>query len=194
MTQKTPDSATLVPPTEVPYTEPTRALNCLSPSTVRGFPVFYIDINLRCFIGSGSYVKFLGSTNIRNDSGILDPTWECLIDGVDIGTTDPFPFPENNWSLCEWKDGTPGQHTLTVRANSRGRTFWADRVEYVPSPNAIVPDGSVVSVRHTDYAIKLQSGWEPLGEDANVTRTQGATAEVEFVGEFLGSSSTVFGS
>jgi hypothetical protein len=134
---------------------------------------------------SGSYVKFLGSTNIRNVSGVIDPTWECFVDDTDIGATDPFPHPENNWSLCEWKDGTPGEHTLTVRASSKGRAFWADRVEYVPSPKASVPEGSVVSVRHTDKAVNFQNGWEPLGEDANLTVTRGATVEVEFVGKFF---------
>ncbi|KAH6879650.1 hypothetical protein BKA70DRAFT_206662 [Coprinopsis sp. MPI-PUGE-AT-0042] len=137
------------------------------------------------FTFDGSSVELLGSNNPRNESGIIDPTWECLVDGVDIGATDPFPFQENNWSFCNWKDGTPGEHTLTVRVRSQGQTFWVDRVQYVPSPKASVASGSVISVSHLDNAITLGDGWVPLGGDANLTTTRGATAEVEFVGTKL---------
>ncbi|KAH6879653.1 hypothetical protein BKA70DRAFT_1345189 [Coprinopsis sp. MPI-PUGE-AT-0042] len=137
------------------------------------------------FTFDGSYVKLSGSNNIRNVSGVIDPTWECLVDGVDIGASEPFEFAENNWPLCEWKDGTPGQHTLTVQAKSQGQTFWVDRMEYVPSPKAGVPDGSVISVPNVDNAIKLGDGWAPLGGDANMTSSPGATAEVEFIGTML---------
>jgi hypothetical protein len=132
---------------------------------------------------TGSAVRLWGSNNPRNESGIIDPTWDCLIDNVDIGATDPFPFAENNWLFCDWKDGTPGEHTLTVRVQSQGQTFFVDRVEYIPSPTASVPGGSVISVDHKDNAIKLGEGWGALGGSANFTTARGATAEVEFVGE-----------
>ncbi|KAH6890044.1 hypothetical protein BKA70DRAFT_1328817 [Coprinopsis sp. MPI-PUGE-AT-0042] len=136
------------------------------------------------FTFDGSSVTLWGSNNPRNESGIIDPTWDCLIDNVDVGATDPFPFAENNWAFCDWK-GTPGEHTLTVRANSQGQTFWVDRVEYVPSPTANVAGGSVISVSHADNAIKLGEGWGALGGTANFTTSRGATAEVEFVGTRL---------
>lgn len=137
------------------------------------------------FTFDGSAVTLWGSNNPRNESGIIDPTWACLIDGVDIGTTEPFPFAENNWPFCDWKDGTPGEHTLTVRASPQGQTFWVDRIDYTPSPSASVPGGSVISVDHRDNAIKLGEGWGALGGTANFTQSRGAIAEVEFVGTRL---------
>ncbi|KAH6896359.1 hypothetical protein BKA70DRAFT_753600 [Coprinopsis sp. MPI-PUGE-AT-0042] len=133
------------------------------------------------FTFDGSSARLWGLNNSATEPGVIDPTWECLIDGAKIEDTAPFSFAENNGLLCDWKDGTPGEHNLTVRANPQGQTFWVDRVDYVPSPNASVPNGSVISVPNNDNAIKLGNGWGPLGENANVT-AGGATAEVEFVG------------
>ncbi|KAH6890045.1 hypothetical protein BKA70DRAFT_1409027 [Coprinopsis sp. MPI-PUGE-AT-0042] len=128
------------------------------------------------FTFDGSVVKLFGTNNPRSD---LDPDWDCLVDGENIGKTDPSGAVENRWIFCEWEDGTPGEHTLT------GRTFWVDGVEYTPSLGASVPTGSIISVPILDHAIKLGAGWGPLGGTANVTTKQGASAEVEFVGTRL---------
>ncbi|KAF9528097.1 hypothetical protein CPB83DRAFT_883694 [Crepidotus variabilis] len=65
---------------------------------------------------SGTTVKVYGSNNIRNDSGVLDPTWECFIDQQSIGASDPFPYVENNWPFCE-KSLSDGPHTLTINGD-----------------------------------------------------------------------------
>ena len=134
---------------------------------------------------TGTSAQVFGSNNPRNESGVIDPTWDCLVDGVDIGSTEPFRFKQNNWLFCDWKDGTPGEHTLTVRANSQGQTFWVDWMEYTPSPKAEVPTGSVVAINHKDAIVKLSPGWGGLGSTADFTTTRGATVEIEFVGAFL---------
>lgn len=55
----------------------------------------------------GSAVNIFGTTNINNSSGTIDPTWECFIDGVIIGSTSPFQYAENNWLLCTWNNNGP---------------------------------------------------------------------------------------
>jgi hypothetical protein len=73
---------------------------------------------------------------------------------------------------------------LTVRVNSQGQTFWVDRLDYVASPTASVPENSVIYLSHVDNAVKLGEEWGMAGlGTANYTNTRGATAEVEFVGE-----------
>ncbi|EFI28315.1 hypothetical protein CC1G_13844 [Coprinopsis cinerea okayama7 len=132
----------------------------------------------------GSEIKLLGTNRPRNSSGVIDPTWDCLIDGVSIGPTRPFEFAENNWVFCDWRNGLPGRHTLEVQVRSEGQTFWVDQIQYLPSPGAEVEKPAVM-VGIQDHAIKYGKGWTTLGGTANMTRERGSVVEVEFIGTRL---------
>lgn len=43
--------------------------------------------------------------------GATDPSWECFVDNVSIGSKPPIGFPENNWVFCEADSLSNGQHT-----------------------------------------------------------------------------------
>ena len=47
-------------------------------------------------IYAGTGVQVFGANNLRNDSGVLDPQWECFIDNISIGATTPFQYPGNH--------------------------------------------------------------------------------------------------
>lgn len=114
----------------------------------------------------------------------MHPSWDCLIDGVSIGPTAHFAYPENNWVFCSWGDGVAGKHTLTVQATTLGQTFWVDKIEYVPLPEASVPSVQAVAVQYMDGAIHYGAGWATLLNFARFTTESGTTVEYEFEGKY----------
>ncbi|KAG2019824.1 hypothetical protein CC2G_005226 [Coprinopsis cinerea AmutBmut pab1-1] len=132
----------------------------------------------------GSTMILYGGSDVRNSSGLLDPTWDCLVDGVSIGRSGPSPFGhQNNWELCLF-DGPQGKHRLEVQIVSQGRTFWLDRIIYVPSPRSKV-QSPVVMLQNGDPSIKLEGNWTSALITAALTHEEGSMAEVEFVGTRL---------
>jgi len=71
---------------------------------------------------------------------------------------------------------------VTVNVKSRGRTFWFDYFQYVPSPN-ISTEGELVLVQNLDPDVHFDSTWEPLGTTANMTVARGGTVTINFTGE-----------
>jgi hypothetical protein len=134
---------------------------------------------------TGSAVRLWGTNNPRVQNGVIYPNWDCLIDGESVGATPHFPFLENNWVFCDWKDGDPGEHTLTVQVTTQDQSFWVDSIEYVPVPEAIRENGQVVAIRHMDEAIHYGDGWKTLTDFAKYTNEGGAMVEFEFMGKFL---------
>lgn len=133
----------------------------------------------------GSAVNVFGTTNINNSSGVIDPTWECFIDGVSIGSTSPFQYAENNWALCTWNNnGASGSHVLTVNATSNGHPFYFDWLQYEPPQSASVQN-AVVYLDHLDAAIKYDSSWQALGGTANMTTVAGSNVTLDFIGTQL---------
>lgn len=126
----------------------------------------------------------MGTNNIKNSSGVLDPVWECFIDGVSIGVGNAtiFPYIENNWQLCNWYTLTPGQHTITVNVNSRSQAFFFDRFEYLPSGQV---DGAGILVNKLDPDLRYDSSWQILGTISQMTQKTGATVFFPFVGTGL---------
>ena len=114
---------------------------------------------------------------------MLDPTWECFVDNISIGKTDPFEFAENNWLFCEWTVLVDGPHVLTVNATvAKNQTFWFDTIQYVPS--ASVPLASkAILVDSTDKALHYGAEWEALGDSAKMTAKTGSAFNFEFDGE-----------
>ncbi|KAF6761830.1 hypothetical protein DFP72DRAFT_842664 [Ephemerocybe angulata] len=134
------------------------------------------------FTFKGSRGRLLGTTDIKNTSGLIDPTWECFIDQKSFGTSKPFQYIENNWALCEWTGLDDGQHTASVRVASQGQYFWVDRLLYMPSDDVTLDNAATVLLDETDPAISVSSGWGDLGELGRMTQKQGSTAQVKFKG------------
>lgn len=132
-----------------------------------------------------------GTIDQRNSSGEIDPTWECFVDDVSIGSMNPFQFVENNWVLCS-VDGLPDKsHVLTVNASSHGQTFWFDYLRYVPSANVPL-DNALVFVDHKDSELQYDSNWQALGSIGNMTDIRGSKVSLSFKGKTSGLSCWFF--
>lgn len=111
-----------------------------------------------------------------------DPRWECFVDNVSIGATDPFPYDENNWPLCQATDLNDGLHELAVNITSTtGQPFWLDYIQYAPS-SSVSEETAYVVVDSLDPAIGYGVGWTALGGSANMTSTQGSIFQFNFTG------------
>ncbi|RDB27359.1 hypothetical protein Hypma_004464 [Hypsizygus marmoreus] len=138
------------------------------------------------FSFEGTSVAVFGTTHlVKVDNGTrFDPTWECFVDNVSIGATDPFEFPENNWTLCRWNSLSDGPHTITVNVTTTGSTFWFDSLRFTPSPSASY-DSAVLAVENDDPRIFYDSKWMALGGNANFTTEAGSQMKYQFTGTSL---------
>lgn len=131
-------------------------------------------------------MRVYGSNNLQNNSGILNPSWECFVDGVSIAAT-PFQSPENNWQFCGSPVLADGNHVLTVNASvSSPQTFWIDQIQYLPLAGS-QPQlaNATVLVDNLDPMLKpaFGKGWGELGGSANMTTTSGSQFTLNFTGE-----------
>ncbi|KAH9484522.1 hypothetical protein JR316_0004004 [Psilocybe cubensis] len=134
------------------------------------------------FTFSGAQVKVLGFNNIRNDSGVIDPSWECFVDNISIGQSKPSIAVDNYWTMCDHDQLVDGQHVITVNATvMKEQTFWVDQIRYVPS--SYVPlDTAAVVVDNTDPAITFGDGWSNLGNFCNATNAANSIVTFPFNG------------
>ena len=135
---------------------------------------------------TGTSIQILGTNNRVNTTSGFDPSWECFVDNVSIGSTQPFQYPENNWLLCQQLQLADGPHVVTVnvtQATAAGRTFWFDDATYTPSPN-LSKDQAYVLVDNLDPDIVYGAGWAPLGTTANFTTQAGTEMSFNFTGVF----------
>ena len=148
----------------------------------RHFPQFIkLSRLIRLISSSGTQIKVIGSNNIRNDSGVLDPTWECFVDNINIGSN-PFAFAENNWEFCEQDTLVDGPHILTVNATVlKNQTFWIDNIQYVPSASVSLDQKTIV-VDSLDPQLQYGQGWQALGGTANMTTVPGSIFLYNFIG------------
>lgn len=134
------------------------------------------------FAFTGTSVRVYGTNNIRNDSGVLDPTWDCFVDNISIGPSTPFQYPENNWLFCSQNNLVDGPHILTVNATvTKAQTFWFDSVQYVPSASVSLADAAVM-VDSLDPQLQYGEGWQALGSTANLTTQTSSIFTFDFTG------------
>ncbi|PPQ97527.1 hypothetical protein CVT26_006530 [Gymnopilus dilepis] len=137
------------------------------------------------FSFTGTKVTVLGSNNRVNNSGTLDPSWNCFVDGSAIGPTPYFQYAENNWSFCNKDSLSDGPHVITVNATvTSGHTFWFDSIQYVPSASDNLSQKSVLVDNH-DSSLQFGSGWAALGGTANLTSVPNSIFTYEFTGTSL---------
>ncbi|KAJ7059399.1 hypothetical protein C8F01DRAFT_989383 [Mycena amicta] len=136
------------------------------------------------FAFNGTSVALTGSIAVTKlTDGTYDPSWECDVDGIKIGESNPtFAFAENNWSLCNQDVISPGAHTLTVTVHSKGGgAFFVDGIFYTPVEDPGEVDGVVVEYTNLDASVSFGTGWQEWGAQ-NVTTTNGAQVALNFHG------------
>ena len=170
------------------------SISTVCPIYVAGF-FFRVPLTLRLSSLSGSAVIVYGTSNTTNTSGIQDPTWECFIDNISIGSSPSSLVKlvdnQNNWVLCgagpsEIQDGS---HLLTVNATVSKQTFWLDQIQYAPSANVSL-NQSLLRIDASDSAIQYSPGWRfedtPINYAGNMnfslTQINGSNLIYEFSG------------
>lgn len=135
------------------------------------------------FGSTGTAIGVWGTSILSNPKTNPDPSLECFVDNVSIGSEPPFEFAENNWKLCGKVGLSDGLHTLRidVKVQSPQQTFWLDQIGYIPSPSMPL-DNKTIMLDNTDPAIRLDASWKPLGGTANMTTSTNSVALVDFVG------------
>lgn len=133
---------------------------------------------------NGTRAAIYGTTYINNSTGVVDPVWQCFMDGISSGTQVPFPFYENNWVFCQWDSLPDGPHVMSINATSKGQTFWFDELRYSPTAGASINGGAIL-FDHRDPDINFDSQWGALGGTANMTSVTGATMTLDFFGTNL---------
>lgn len=149
---------------------------------------FYLSSTIcaRLSAHAGSSISVFGSIIVAtNADGSIDPSYVCLVDNekIDNGTNPVFPFPENNWLLCNQTALQPGPHELTIRVQTQSQPFYLDSIYYTPTPD-ISYDGAVVEYLASDPAITYGSGWQffPVEDQENITQTRGSQVSIDFRG------------
>ncbi|KAF8162745.1 hypothetical protein B0H34DRAFT_692785 [Crassisporium funariophilum] len=139
------------------------------------------------FTFEGTSVALYGTTIIRDDSGIMDPTWGCFIDNIRIDREVPGIAAANNQALCMTSTLADESHTITLNVTvNKAQTFWFDSIQYLPSESDSVPNAAIL-VDFLDPAVDFGPGWNPLvspisGFQARGTNTTGAAVSIHFYG------------
>ncbi|CAA7271024.1 unnamed protein product [Cyclocybe aegerita] len=89
-----------------------------------------------------------------NNSGVIDPQWECFIDGSKIPTYPPSTTPTNHWTLCGFTFAA-GPHVLTVNATVRDQTFWLDSIQYTSSGESTANQSILIDERDAEFRAGL---------------------------------------
>ncbi|KAJ7445165.1 hypothetical protein B0H11DRAFT_1746937 [Mycena galericulata] len=135
---------------------------------------------------NGTAMKVYGTIMLSVDAATnaTDPTWACLIDGTKIGSgQDPtFPYPENNWVLCEQDEIAAGAHVLTIQVQSKGQTFYLDKLTYVPTPEAVPSATPTVAYHYDDPTITYSAGWTADPDGGTMTQVRNANVSLAFYG------------
>ena len=139
----------------------------------------------------GIKADIFGTTDPEFEAGstVPDPDWDCVLDGgVNAAAKGAISKRTessiNRWPFCSFPNLTPGQHTIELVVRTKGRTFWFDELQYVPTD---VVSGETIDVSQSDQDLSYSSGWESFRGLAFITRTRGSTVTFTFSGEFWSS-------
>ncbi|CAA7266085.1 unnamed protein product [Cyclocybe aegerita] len=132
------------------------------------------------FDGTGNGL-IQGSNNVVTTDGVTDPTWECFVDGQQLILDNPFRFPENSWTFCNWEDLASGPHVVALNVTSRNAAFYLDRIQYTPTIDT-TPPNQARSLSTQDPALNYDSNWSFANGLGMVSRGPGATFTLAYVG------------
>lgn len=133
-------------------------------------------------MSTGTAIDIYGTNNIRNSSGVVDPLWNCYLNGVHIDATPPFQSKENNWRMCSIDGLLDMNHTFTLSVSTFGQSFWFDYLVYTPSPNSSSQNDSFIFVPFSDSVLSYDSSWQYWSNISAITRTMDATVLFQFTG------------
>ena len=63
----------------------------------------------------------------------------------------------------------------------KNQTFWFDNIQYLPSASVPLNEAAII-VDNLDSQLQYGTGWEALGEGANMTATAGSIFTFDFTG------------
>jgi len=136
-------------------------------------------------LSTGTAIDIYGTNSIRNSSGVIDPSWNCYLNGVQLNSLPPFRNPENNWPMCGIDGLLDMNHTFTLSVSTFGQLFWFDYLLYTPSPSSALQNDSVVLVPFSDSSLVYDSSWQFWSNSSALTRTPKASIQFQFKGEQL---------
>lgn len=132
------------------------------------------------FSFTGNAARIKGTTDLQVDSsGVPNPDWECTLDGKVVKRENPFPYTENNWTFCSFRDLPGGDHTIGLTVKTSERNFWVDYIEYRPT---ITVEDEVLSASRDDADLSFSGGWAALGDVGHNTLVKGSSATFKFIG------------
>ncbi|TFK19068.1 hypothetical protein FA15DRAFT_627243 [Coprinopsis marcescibilis] len=134
----------------------------------------------------GSRVVIFGTSQQINTTSIVDPTWECAVDGTVYPNTPGFNggYPMNMWPLCIIDLAFSEQHVLTVRAAAGDEgVFLIDLIQYRPDYELRDDLHPTVFIDSTDPAVKYsEGGWTAYMNETMLSMTEGSKVSVQFNG------------
>ncbi|KAF7334816.1 Peroxidase [Mycena sanguinolenta] len=137
------------------------------------------------FSFNGTDLHVFGTINvsINSTTNTTDPTWQCFVDDIKIGNTNPtFQYPENNQLLC-WQPELveSSEHVLTIHVQTKGQPFYFDYLLYTTLPDASF-DTAVLLYPYTDPSVSFGPGWEIIGSAEKGTNDYGSQVSLSFHG------------
>ncbi|KAF6763609.1 hypothetical protein DFP72DRAFT_800865, partial [Ephemerocybe angulata] len=140
---------------------------------------------------SGTNIRAVGTSAATQQGGVVDPSWECTVDGVAIPVVAVSAIPQNQRVLCQTTSPLADtQHTFALTAKSAGTPFWFDSLLLNPSvnPTGAKPDQPDVLYLYDDPSIQYPSGsWQAISDTATgsfgqITQQAGSTMYLGFTG------------
>jgi len=132
----------------------------------------------------GTDLAVWGAVKPRNLTTGKDPSWKCLLDGVDIGIAVVSPRdPIGNYPFCSARDVLLGNHTIQVDVVSSSDYRWLDQIDYVPGPSVDISE-SWQTVVQLDQAFDFSPGWQN-DRFGRYTTAPGAWLTYDFDGAWL---------
>ncbi|PPQ74589.1 hypothetical protein CVT24_004187 [Panaeolus cyanescens] len=135
---------------------------------------------------NGSNGAVLGTSTSSDIGALIDPQWECFIDGTKIPSANATLTLRNNQKFCEWTNTPAGEHTLTVNVTSAQYPFHFDQIRYAPSSDSQNPNTrDVVSLSYNDRIFNFESSWREVHSMGMMTAVKGATTTFAFSGSSI---------
>lgn len=117
---------------------------------------------------------------------MLNPSWECFIDGTSIGSVNPTTVSLNNWMFCDQEGLQDGPHSITVNVSvSPGQTFWFDQLQYVPSATVSMENKEIyIGQGDSQMLAGFDSSWTSIfSNSSTMSQTTNGTFTFDFIGE-----------
>ncbi|KAF9038611.1 hypothetical protein BJ165DRAFT_1531679 [Panaeolus papilionaceus] len=130
---------------------------------------------------NGSDGAILGTSANAEVGALVDPHWDCFLDGTKIPSENATLSLRNNQKFCEWTNTPFGEHTIAINITSVNYPFHFDHILYAPSLSGTSPQ-ELVSIAYVDRIFKFDSSWKEVNSIGMMTAERGANLTVDFNG------------